>query len=100
VCILRRVATTCSLEAPFAGLGHPSNDEIRSSPLPRSRPAARAAHVPRPLADGDRPATGELNNMPSTVGAPGSTPTASRRYREVDFHLASELGPAPGCRRR
>jgi len=44
--------------------------------------------------DGDRAFTGDVNNLPSTVGgggihADGKTP----RFREEDFRLLSERGP-------
>ena len=89
-----------ALEAPFATLGHVSNDEIKfvrrhflgPDPLLEPRSYRRSA------ADGDRIATGDVNNLPSTVGgggfhADGKLP----RFREIDFRLASELGPVDGA---
>ena len=49
-------------------------------------------------ADGERLATRDLNNMPSTVGGAGFHADGKLpRYREVDFRLASELGPVEGA---
>ncbi|MCX7621813.1 MAG: GMC family oxidoreductase, partial [Acidimicrobiales bacterium] len=52
----------------------------------------------RSPADGDRLFTGEVNNLPSTVGgggvhADGKLP----RFREVDFRLRSTYGPIEGA---
>jgi choline dehydrogenase-like flavoprotein len=88
------------LEPPFAPLGHVSNDEIKLvrrhflGPDPWLEPRT----FRRTPADGDRLVTGEVNNLPSTVGgggfhADGKLP----RFREVDFRLASELGPVEGA---
>jgi choline dehydrogenase-like flavoprotein len=89
-----------SLEAPFAGLGHVSNDEIKSirrhflGPDPFLEPRTYR----RDAADGDRLFAGEVNNLPSTVGgggfhADGKLP----RFRAVDFKARSELGPIEGA---
>ena len=100
VCILEKGRNhLLELEAPFAGLGHLSNDEIKfgrrhflgPDPLLEPRTYRRSA------AEGDRIATGELNNMPSTVGGAGFHADGKLpRYREVDFRLASEFGPVAG----
>ena len=88
-----------SLEAPFEPLGHVSNDEIKflrrhvlgPDPFLEPRTFRRRAD------DGDRLLTGGVNNLPSTVGgggfhADGKLP----RFRAVDFHARSELGPIDG----
>jgi len=89
-----------SLDAPFEPLGHVSNDEIKFlrrhylGPDPFLEPRTFRRHE----ADGDRLLSGEVNNLPSTVGgggfhADGKLP----RFREVDFHAHSELGPIDGA---
>jgi choline dehydrogenase-like flavoprotein len=89
-----------ALDPPFGPLGHVSNDEIKLvrrwflGPDPWLEPRT----FRRTEADGDRIHTGEVNNLPSTVGgggfhADGKLP----RFREVDFRLASELGPVDGA---
>ncbi len=89
-----------SLEAPFAPLGHVSNDEIKFSrrhflgPDPLLEPRSYR----RDEADGDRLFAGDVNNLPSTVGgggfhADGKLP----RFRSVDFKALSELGPIDGA---
>jgi choline dehydrogenase-like flavoprotein len=88
------------LEAPFAGKGEISNDELKFTrrwflgpdPLLEPRTYRRTDD------DGDRLMTGEVNNLPSTVGgggfhADGKLP----RFREVDFRARSELGPIEGA---
>jgi gluconate 2-dehydrogenase alpha chain len=89
-----------ALEPPFAGLGHITNDELKfvrrwflgPDPLVEPRTYRRTE------GDGDRLMTGEVNNLPSTVGgggfhADGKLP----RFREVDFKAGSELGPIDGA---
>ena len=89
-----------SLEPPFAPLGHVSNDEIKFhrryflGPDPFLEPRTYR----RSDADGDRLFSGEVNNLPSTVGgggfhADGKLP----RFRAVDFKARSELGPIDGA---
>jgi gluconate 2-dehydrogenase alpha chain len=89
-----------ALEPPFGPLGHVSNDEIKFTtrwflgPDPLLEPRT----FRHSEADGDRVWTGEVNNLPSTVGgggfhADGKLP----RFREVDFHARSELGPIDGA---
>ncbi len=89
-----------ALDAPFAGLGHVSNDEIKAlrryflGPDPFLEPRSYR----RDEADGDRLFAGEVNNLPSTVGgggfhADGKLP----RLRAVDFKARSELGPIDGA---
>ncbi len=89
-----------SLDAPFGPLGEVSNDEIKFSsryflgPDPWLEPRTYRNSE----ADGDRIHTGEVNNLPSTVGgggfhADGKLP----RFREVDFRARSEFGPIDGA---
>jgi choline dehydrogenase-like flavoprotein len=89
-----------ALEAPYGPLGDVSNDEIKFmfrhflGPDPWLEPRTYRTSD----ADGDRTYTGEVNNLPSTVGgggfhADGKLP----RFREVDFRAASELGPIEGA---
>lgn len=88
------------LDAPFAGRGEITNDEIKFTrrwflgpdPLVEPRTYRRTDD------DGDRLMVGEVNNLPSTLGgggfhADGKLP----RFREVDFHARSELGPIDGA---
>ncbi|HEX5615672.1 MAG TPA: GMC family oxidoreductase [Acidimicrobiia bacterium] len=89
-----------ALDPPFASLGHSSNDEIKFArrhflgpdPLVEPRTFRRSEH------DGDRLFTGEVNNLPSTVGGGGFHADAKLpRFRAVDFRVASELGPIDGA---
>jgi choline dehydrogenase-like flavoprotein len=88
------------LEPPFEPTGEISSDEIKflqryflgPDPLLEPRSFRRSA------AEGDRAFTGDVNNLPSTVGgggfhADGKLP----RFREVDFRARSELGPIDGA---
>ena len=73
--------------------------EVRPSPLPRSRPAARAAHLP--ALDGRRRAPRHPRRSTTCrrrSAAPVSTPTASCRAiaRSTSASL-SELGPVEGA---
>ncbi len=88
------------LEPPHGPLGHVSNDELKHlfrhflGPDPLIEPRTYR----RREADGERIFTGSVNNLPSTVGgggfhADGKLP----RFREVDFHARSELGPIDGA---
>lgn len=88
------------LDEPFGPLGHVSNDEVKSAfrsflgPDPLLEPRS----FRRSTADGDRSWTGDVNNLPSTVGgggfhADGKLP----RFGEVDFRMRSELGPIDGA---
>lgn len=78
-----------------------SNDEVKHhdrwflgpDPILEPRTFRRSERL-----DGDRLFTGEVNNLPSTVGgggvhADGKLP----RFREIDFRLKSELGPIDGA---
>ncbi len=101
VCILEKGRNhLLALEPPFDGLGHLSNDEIKFDrrhflgPDPLLEPRTYR----RSTADGDRSFTGDVNNMPSTVGGAGYHADGKLpRYREIDFRLASELGPVDGA---
>jgi choline dehydrogenase-like flavoprotein len=87
------------LDPPHTPKGDYSNDELKFvyrhflGPDPILEPRT----FRRDDGDGPRLFTGEVNNLPSTVGgggvhADGKLP----RFREVDFHLLSELGPIEG----
>ncbi len=97
VCILEKGRNhLLALEAPFDGLGHLSNDEIKFGrrhflgPDPLLEPRTYR----RSVGDGERTVTGDVNNMPSTVGGAGFHADGKLpRYREVDFRVASEFGP-------
>jgi gluconate 2-dehydrogenase alpha chain len=101
VCILEKGRNhLLALEPPFASLGHLSNDEIKFhrrhflGPDPLLEPRTYR----RSTADGERRLTGDVNNMPSTVGGAGYHADGKLpRYREIDFQLASELGPVDGA---
>jgi gluconate 2-dehydrogenase alpha chain len=88
------------LEAPHAPKGEYSNDELKFvyrhflGPDPFLEPRT----FRRDADDGERLFTGDVNNLPSTVGgggvhADGKLP----RFREIDFHLRSALGPVAGA---
>jgi choline dehydrogenase-like flavoprotein len=101
VCVLEKGRNhLLSLDAPFAGLGRMSNDEIKFGrrhflgPDPLLEPRSYR----RSQADGERSTVGDVNNMPSTVGGAGFHADGKLpRYREVDFRLRSELGPVDGA---
>ena len=85
-----------ALDEPYGPLGHVSNDELKF--LSRHFLGPDPFLEPRTFrhreSEGDRIFTGGVNNLPSTVGgggfhADGKLP----RFREVDFHARSELGP-------
>ncbi len=84
------------LDPPYAPRGEFSNDEIKFvyrnflGPDPLTEPRTYR----RDEGDGERLLTGEVNNLPSTVGgggvhADGKLP----RFREIDFALRSTMGP-------
>ncbi len=88
------------LEPPFEPTGEISNDEIKFlrrhflGPDPLLEPRT----FRRREAEGDRIFTGDVNNLPSSVGgggfhADGKLP----RFREVDFRARTELGPVAGA---
>jgi choline dehydrogenase-like flavoprotein len=101
VCIIEKGRNhLLALEPPYTGLGHISSDEIKFDrryflgPDPLLEPRTYR----RTVADGDRRSTGELNNMPSTVGGAGYHADGKLpRLREIDFRLRSELGPVDGA---
>jgi len=87
-----------SLEPPFEGLGHFSNDEVKFhrrhflGPDPITEPRTYR----RDPSDGERLLTGHVNSLPSTVGGGGTHADAKLpRLRQVDFKLRSTLGPMP-----
>ncbi len=84
------------LNAPFQQLPHASNDEIAyvqrhmlgPDPLIEPRTYRRSER------DGDRLFTGDVNNLPSTVGGGGFHADAKLpRFREEDFALHTSRGP-------
>jgi gluconate 2-dehydrogenase alpha chain len=88
------------LAPPHEPLGRMSNDEIKFhrrhflGPDPYLEPRTYR----RTEADGERMYTGDVNNLPSTVGgggfhADGKLP----RFREEDFHLLTARGPVDGA---
>ncbi len=88
------------LEPPFEPSGEISNDELKFvqrhflGPDPILEPRTYR----RTEADGDRIYTGDVNNLPSTVGGGGFHADAKLpRFREVDFRARSELGPVDGA---
>lgn len=89
-----------ALEAPFAPLGHLSNDEIKHQrrhflgPDPLVEPRT----FRRRESDGERLLVGEVNNVPSTVGGAGFHADAKLpRFREDDFAALSLAGPVDGA---
>src|SRR5205085_4056355 len=89
-----------ALDAPFEPLGHVSNDEIKFlrrhflGPDPFLEPRTYR----RSVDDGDRLFSGEVNNLPSTVGGGGFHADAKLpRFREEDFHLLSARGGVDGA---
>ena len=102
VCILEKGRNhLLALDPPFANLGHLSNDEIKfdrrhflgPDPLLEPRTYRRA------VADGDRTFTGDVNNMPSTVGGggyPRRRQAARASARSTSVSPASS-GPVDGA---
>ena len=89
-----------SLDAPHEPLKHFSNDEVGAirRHLLGPDPLLEPRTYRRTEADGDRLMTGEVNNLPSTVGGGGVHADAKLpRFREEDFHLLSERGPIDGA---
>ena len=89
-----------SLEAPYEGLGHYSNDEVKFTerhflgPDPITEPRT----FRRTPEDGDRVHVGHVNSLPSTVGGGGVHADAKLpRLREDDFRLRSTFGPVEGA---
>jgi gluconate 2-dehydrogenase alpha chain len=88
------------LEPPYAPKGDYSNDELKFvyrhflGPDPYLEPRT----FRRDDRDGERLFTGDVNNLPSTVGGGGAHADGKLpRFREIDFHLRSELGPIDGA---
>jgi len=88
------------LAPPHDLLRHFANDEVAATrrhllgPDPRLEPRTYR----RSPADGDRLLTGEVNNLPSTVGGGGVHADAKLpRFREEDFRLRSARGPVDGA---
>jgi gluconate 2-dehydrogenase alpha chain len=85
---------------PYEALHHFANDEVAfgrrhllgPDPLLEPRTYRRSPD------DGDRLLTGEVNNLPSTVGGGGVHADAKLpRFREEDFALRSTRGPVEGA---
>jgi choline dehydrogenase-like flavoprotein len=77
-----------------------SNDEIKFmsrhflGPDPLLEPRTFRTHAD----EGERIRTGEVNNVPSTVGGGGTHADGKvPRFRDEDFHLLSEWGPVDGA---
>lgn len=88
------------LDPPYAPLRHFANDEVGQlrrhllGPDPKLEPRTYR----RSAADGDRLLTGEVNNLPSTVGGGGVHADAKLpRFREEDFALRTARGPVDGA---
>jgi gluconate 2-dehydrogenase alpha chain len=89
-----------SLDPPYEGLGHYSNDEVKflgrhflgPDPLVEPRTFRRDER------DGDHVHVGLVNSLPSTVGGGGVHADAKvPRFRREDFALRSTLGPVEGA---
>ena len=88
-----------SLDAPYAGLGHFSNDELKfhHRHFLGPDPIAEPRTYRRNPDDGDRILMGHVNSLPSTVGGGGTHADAKLpRFRQIDFELRSRLGPVDG----
>ena len=84
------------LQAPHEPLRHFANDEIAFTRrhLLGPDPLLEPRTYRRSTGDGNRILTGEVNNLPSTVGGGGVHADAKLpRFREEDFRLRSERGP-------
>ena len=88
------------LQAPHEPLRHFANDEIAAvrRHLLGPDPLLEPRTYRRTDADGERLMTGEVNNLPSTVGGGGVHADAKLpRFREEDFHLRTARGPIEGA---
>lgn len=88
------------LDPPHELLGHFSNDEIKfhQRHFLGPDPLAEPRTFRRSEADGERLFTGDVNNLPSTVGGGGTHADGKLpRFREEDFHLLSQRGPVDGA---
>ncbi|MGQ0830398.1 MAG: hypothetical protein ACT4OV_01845, partial [Microthrixaceae bacterium] len=84
------------LAPPHEPLAHFANDEIALTRrhLLGPDPLLEPRTYRRTTDDGDRILTGEVNNLPSTVGGGGVHADAKLpRFREEDFRLRTERGP-------
>ncbi|MCU1357163.1 MAG: Choline dehydrogenase-like flavoprotein [Acidimicrobiales bacterium] len=84
------------LDAPHDPLRHLANDEIAlvHRHLLGPDPLLEPRTYRRSVEDGDRLLTGEVNNLPSTVGGGGFHADAKLpRFREEDFALHTTRGP-------
>jgi choline dehydrogenase-like flavoprotein len=84
------------LQPPHEPLRHFANDEIAQTRrhLLGPDPLLEPRTYRRTPSDGDRLFTGEVNNLPSTVGGGGVHADAKLpRLREEDFRLRTERGP-------
>ena len=89
------------VQAPYEPLAHFANDEIAQARrhLLGPDPLLEPRTYRRTTEDGERIHTGEVNNLPSTVGGGGVHADAKLpRFREEDFRLLSERGPIDGAR--
>jgi choline dehydrogenase-like flavoprotein len=89
-----------SLDPPFDGLGHLTADELKMTRrhLLGPDPDVEPRTYRRSEDDGDRLLTGEVNNLPSTVGGGGYHADAKLpRFLESDFAMQSTLGPVEGA---
>lgn len=87
-------------QAPHEPLQHFANDEVAATRryLLGPDPLLEPRTYRRSLDDGDRVLTGEVNNLPSTVGGGGVHADAKLpRFREEDFRLLTERGPVDGA---
>jgi len=93
---------------PFPGLDQSaplpfplhSNDELKYSirSFIKQDPFLEPRTFRRRESDGDRLVTGDVNNLPSTLGGGGfHADSKLPRFREVDFRAGSELGPIEGA---
>ncbi len=88
------------LQPPHEPLRHFANDEIAFTRrhLLGPDPLLEPRTYRRSPGDGDRILTGEVNNLPSTVGGGGVHADAKLpRFREEDFRLRTERGPVEGA---
>ncbi len=86
--------------APYAFRYHFANDEIAQTRryLLGPDPLLEPRSYRRTVDDGDRLSTGEVNNLPSTIGGGGVHADAKLpRFREEDFALRSVRGPIDGA---
>jgi choline dehydrogenase-like flavoprotein len=89
------------LRPPHEPLRHFANDEVALTRrhLLGPDPSLEPRTYRRSADDGDRLLTGEVNNLPSTVGGGGVHADAKLpRFREEDFHLRTARGPIDGAR--